>query len=140
MDRVVAKMKASFATGTPWEDSFPLRGRDGNYRWFLAQALPFRDAGGEIIRWYGTNTDITERREIEGTLRDREEQLNLLASIVHSSDDIIVSKTLDGIISSWNEGAERAFGYMSSILLRRKRLASAASVISPERSRKSQAI
>ena len=114
VDRVVAKMKASFATGTPWEDTFPLRGRDGNYRWFLAQALPFRDARGEIIRWYGTNTDITERREIESALRDREEQLNLLASIVHSSDDIIVSKTLDGIISSWNEGAERAFGYMAA--------------------------
>ncbi|MGY4227817.1 PAS domain S-box-containing protein [Bradyrhizobium sp. USDA 4503] len=114
VDRVVAKMKASFANGTPWEDTFPLRGRDGTYRWFLAQALPFRDSAGQIIRWCGTNTDITERREIESALRDSEEQLRLLASIVHSSDDIIVSKTLDGIISSWNEGAERAFGYMAA--------------------------
>ncbi|MGY3529311.1 sensor histidine kinase [Bradyrhizobium sp. USDA 4452] len=114
VDRVVAKMKVSFANGTPWEDTFPLRGRDGTYRWFLAQALPFRDSAGQIIRWCGTNTDITERREIENALRDSEEQLRLLASIVHSSDDIIVSKTLDGIISSWNEGAERAFGYMAA--------------------------
>ena len=111
VDRVVANIKMSFETGTPWEDTFPLRGKDGTYRWFLSRALPFRDAAGKITLWYGTNTDITESKEIENALRQSEEQLNLLASIVHSSDDIIVSKNLDGIISSWNKGAERAFGY-----------------------------
>lgn len=114
VDRVVANIKISFETGTPWEDTFPLRGKDGTYRWFLARALPFRDATGQITRWYGTNTDITERKEIESALRQGEEQLNLLASIVHSSDDIIVSKNLDGIISSWNKGAERVFGYTAA--------------------------
>jgi PAS domain S-box-containing protein len=114
VDRVVAKIKMSFETGTPWEDTFPLRGKDGTYRWFLSRALPFRDASGQITRWYGTNTDITERKEIESALRQTEEQLNLLASIVHSSDDIIVSKTLEGIISSWNKGAERVFGYTAA--------------------------
>ncbi|MGF6433285.1 sensor histidine kinase [Bradyrhizobium elkanii] len=114
VDRVVAKIKMSFETGTPWEDTFPLRGKDGTYRWFLSRALPFRDAAGQIIRWYGTNTDITERKEMESALRHSEEQLNLLASIVHSTDDIIVSKNLDGIISSWNKGAERVFGYTAA--------------------------
>lgn len=114
VDRVVAKIKMSFETGTPWEDTFPLRGKDGTYRWFLSRALPFRDAAGQITRWYGTNTDITERKEIESALRQSEEQLNLLASIVHSSDEIIVSKSLDGIISSWNKGAEHAFGFTAA--------------------------
>jgi PAS domain S-box-containing protein len=57
------------------------------------------------------NRDITERREFEVALRESELRSRFLASIVESSDDIIVSKSLDGIITSWNKGAERVFGY-----------------------------
>jgi PAS domain S-box-containing protein len=57
------------------------------------------------------NRDVTDRKQIETALNDREEQLQRLASIVQSSDDAIVSKNLDGIITSWNKGAERVFGY-----------------------------
>lgn len=52
--------------------------------------------------------------EIEAALRESEQQLRWLASIVDSSDDAIVSKNLDGIITSWNSGAERVFGYSTS--------------------------
>ena len=57
------------------------------------------------------NRDITKRIEIEVSLRESEQRLRWLASIVESSDDAIVSKNLDGIITSWNRGAERVFGY-----------------------------
>ena len=57
------------------------------------------------------NRDVTERTQIKADLRDSEQQLRWLASIVQSSDDAIVSKNLDGIITSWNSGAERVFGY-----------------------------
>jgi PAS domain S-box-containing protein len=57
------------------------------------------------------NRDVTERKQIEAELRESEQQLRWLASIVQSSDDAIVSKNLDGIITSWNKGAERVFGY-----------------------------
>jgi len=63
--RVVTRLQHSWNTGEPWEDTFPLRGRDGRYRWFLSRAQPIRDADGKIERWFGTNTDITELREAE---------------------------------------------------------------------------
>ena len=45
VDRVVERIQRSWETGEPWEDTFPLRGTDGKYRWFLSRALPLRDAG-----------------------------------------------------------------------------------------------
>jgi PAS domain S-box-containing protein len=57
------------------------------------------------------NRDVTDRKQIEAVRRQTEEQLGFLAAIIQSSDDAIVSKNLDGIITSWNKGAERVFGY-----------------------------
>ena len=55
--------------------------------------------------------DLIERSRAEAALRETNNQLRWLASIVECSDDAIISKTLDGIITSWNKGAERVFGY-----------------------------
>jgi PAS domain S-box-containing protein len=62
-DRVVERIQHSFATGEPWEDTFPLRSRTGEYRWFLSRAVPIRDEHGTVVRWFGTNTDITAEIE-----------------------------------------------------------------------------
>ncbi len=70
VERVAARIQRAWDTGEPWEDHFPLRGKDGRYRWFLSRAVPIRDATGEVDRWLGTNTDITELREAEAA-RDR---------------------------------------------------------------------
>ncbi|MBD2121327.1 PAS domain S-box protein [Trichocoleus sp. FACHB-262] len=65
VDRVVKHIRHCFETGEQWEDTFPLRGRDGTYRWFLSRAIPIRDEQGRILQWFGTNTDITERKQAE---------------------------------------------------------------------------
>ncbi len=63
--QTVEKMRACFQSGETWEDTFPLRGRDGTYRWFLSHAVPIRDEYGAIVRWFGTNTDVTEQKQLE---------------------------------------------------------------------------
>lgn len=75
VQRVVDKIKHCFDTGEVWEDTFPLRGTDGQYRWFLSRAVPIRDEHGTVLRWFGTNTDITERREIEDGLEKTRKEL-----------------------------------------------------------------
>ncbi len=75
VESVVAKFTQSIKSGEEWEDTFPLRGKDGTFRWFLSRAIPIRDLKGKVVRWFGTNTDITEQREAEQRLRDGEEHL-----------------------------------------------------------------
>lgn len=54
----------SLATGEPYEVEYRLRGADGSYKWTLGRALPIRDAGGAIIRWFGTCTDIDDKKRL----------------------------------------------------------------------------
>lgn len=65
VERVMKRIQHSWDTGEAWEDTFPLRGANGQYRWFLSRAVPLKDAEGQVTRWFGTNTDITERQERE---------------------------------------------------------------------------
>ncbi len=69
LPRVVEKFRGSIAAGEAWEDTFPLRRHDGAMRWHLSRALPIRDASGQVVRWFGTNTDITDRMEMEEALK-----------------------------------------------------------------------
>jgi PAS domain S-box-containing protein len=82
VERVVRRIKESFEGGTPWEDTFPLRGADGSYRWFLSRALPIRNEAGEVVRWFGTNTDITKQIEAEKALQASERQFHTLADSI----------------------------------------------------------
>ena len=82
VERVVKHIRESFETGTPWEDTFPLRGADGSYRWFLSRALPIRNETGEVVRWFGTNTDITKQIEAEKALQVGVERETATADIL----------------------------------------------------------
>ena len=83
IDRVRTKWQQEVARGEGWEDTFPLRGKDGNYRWFLSRAEPIRNSSGEVTMWVGTGTDITQQRE-------HEEQVELLmGEVSHRSKNML---------------------------------------------------
>jgi len=84
---------------------------DGSERVVDFSMHPIRDRSGAVTFLHPTGVDITERKRIEAELRDSQRGLSWLAAIVESSEDAIVSKNLDGVITSWNTGAERIFGY-----------------------------
>jgi PAS domain S-box-containing protein len=75
VDRIMMRIQHSWNSGQPWEDTFQLRGRDGTYRWFLSRAVPIRDADGRVVRWFGTNTDVTELRDVQESLRNAKDAL-----------------------------------------------------------------
>lgn len=82
VDRVVRKIQHSWDTGEPWEDTFPLKGKDGSYRWFLSRALPIRNEKGALVRWFGTNTDITEAREREARIEEQKRALEAILETI----------------------------------------------------------
>lgn len=84
VDRVVTHIRDAFERGVEWEDTFPLRGADGRYRWFLSRAVPIRDDDGNVVRWLGTNTDITDRMALEAALREADERKDqFIATLAH---------------------------------------------------------
>jgi PAS domain S-box-containing protein len=79
---------------------------DGTRVPFAPYPTPIFDASGELVGAVNMLVDLTHRKQAE-------ENAQRLASIIQSSDDAIISKDLNGIINSWNSGAERLFGYTS---------------------------
>jgi PAS domain S-box-containing protein len=77
--RVEERIRRSWQTGEPWEDTFPLRDGAGDYRWFLSRALPIRDSEGHVVRWFGTNTDVTDQLALEHARCVSEERLRRIA-------------------------------------------------------------
>ncbi|MGI8639009.1 MAG: PAS domain S-box protein [Pyrinomonadaceae bacterium] len=65
LPKVVEGWRNSIATGKPFEMEFPLRGANGKFRWFLTRVNPLRDLSGKILRWFGTNTDVDDAKQIE---------------------------------------------------------------------------
>jgi PAS domain S-box-containing protein len=65
IDAVVERWQHSIATGEPFEMEFPLRGADGVFHWFLTRVEPLHDAEGRLVRWFGSNTNIDDRRRTD---------------------------------------------------------------------------
>ena len=88
-----------------------LIGKDGVERWIDDSAAPIRNERGLVSGCVLIFRDISEKRRLEKAAAARFLDARRLASIVESSDDAIISKSLDGVIQSWNAAAERLFGF-----------------------------
>jgi PAS domain S-box-containing protein len=75
VERTMERLQQAWNTGELWEDTFPLLGKDGKYKWFIARAVPLRDSQGSVARWFGTCTDISDQIAAEEKIRHLNSQL-----------------------------------------------------------------
>jgi len=76
LPEVMEKWLVDMAAGEPCEYEMRLRRADGEYRWFLVRTVPLRDEQGNIVKWYGTSTDIEDRKRVEMALQKNEQLLS----------------------------------------------------------------
>ena len=118
---VLERWKAAIAAGVPFEMEFPLRGADGHFRAFLTRVMPLKNSAGRVVRWFGTNTDISERKQAEERLALQAEQLRhsrqaledqtfMLQSVLNSMVEGLVAANERGKFILWNPAAEKMLG------------------------------
>jgi PAS domain S-box-containing protein len=128
LPKVLEEWKASIATGRPFDMEFPLRGADGRFRMFLTRVMPVRDSEGRVVRWFGTSTDISERKQAEerlarqaaelarqaeelaGSRQALEGQTLMLHSVLDSMTEGLAAVDEQGKFVIWNAAAEKILG------------------------------
>jgi PAS domain S-box-containing protein len=108
VEDVVGKWRSSVATGRPFEAEARFRRADEEYRLMLLRKVPLRDEAGSIVKWYGSATDIEDRKRAEQKLKVSEEKHRV---IVEAASDAVISMDESGGILLANPATARIFGY-----------------------------
>ncbi|HJZ59431.1 MAG TPA: PAS domain-containing protein [Gemmataceae bacterium] len=106
--RALAAWTKSLRTGTPFEIEYRLRRHDGEYRWFVARALPLRDLDGRLLRWFGTCTDVDDRKRAEAARRATE---GLFRAIVERSYEGFALLAADRAVRYVSPAVTRILGF-----------------------------
>lgn len=110
LDAFDRAVRDALDSGTDFFVEFRVPGADGTVRWIRGQGRVFRDAAGDPYRMIGLGLDVTTRRDDErATLQ--------MGVIANASHDAIVSVTMDGVVTGWNDGAMRLYGYTAQEML-----------------------
>src|SRR5208337_1021173 len=104
LKKLEALRERALSEAAPFEVEARIKGKDGQYRWFLIRDNPLRDERGGVLRWYGTRTDIDDRKRVEEVLKERARLLDL------AHDGVFVRDANDAI-TYWNRGAEELYGW-----------------------------
>jgi diguanylate cyclase (GGDEF)-like protein/PAS domain S-box-containing protein len=105
--RAAARWKQATSTGAPYEIEYRLRRADGTYHWMLGRAMPLRDEAGEIVKWFGTCTNIEE-------LKRTQAKVSAQAQLLDQTQDAIVVQDLEHRVVYWNKAAERLHGWTAA--------------------------
>ncbi len=104
----VDQWRKSVTTGKPFEAEARLRRADGEFRLMLFRKVPLRDEAGSVVKWYGSATDIEDRKRAEEELKGSEERHRV---IVEAASDAVISMDEGGGIQLANPATARIFGY-----------------------------
>ena len=115
-DRCLQTYMSHFDARRPFSMEYRLRRRDGEFRWLFDTGVPLIGAGTDFQGYIGSCVDITDQKEIETALRDREARLT---AVLNADTDAIITIDYQGIIQSANTGTEQMFGYSASELIGR---------------------
>lgn len=104
---VTARWQESVHSGLPFEMEYPIRARDQQFRWFLTRANPMRDARGNLLRWFGTATDVDQVKRVQEQLRDETTILELLNS---TGSALVQQRELTALLQEVTDAATRISG------------------------------
>lgn len=116
---LAAAWKSIMVSGEPGEAEGRLRRHDGEYRWFLQRANPMRDDTGRIVKWYGVNTDIEDRKRIEADLKRAYDSFADVQRL-SKTGSYIADLVADDL--TWSDELYRIFGFKPGSKLTRKRI------------------